>query len=206
LAAIAIAYVLDRIDAWARAHLVKPHRLALGRALAVALIVLPVLAPAAALVRSRATNDSTRVVADQWVAADVAPGSTILLESFTPNLSSDRYRLLIARRGALQEWPKGQKIRTGGYFGRLGGGWCRGDADLPTAIGAQGVDLILLSGSFIEEYRAERADYPCEAAVYDELLARYPVIETFDHEDAALGGPVLVLDADADTPPNADRT
>ena len=73
--------------------------------------------------------------------------------------------------------------------------WCRGDGDLPTAIREHEVDYILLSGSFIEEYRAQRADYPCETEVYEDLLAMYPVVETFDREDASLGGTILVLDA-----------
>ena len=60
-----------------------------------------------------------------------------------------------------------------------------------------GVDYILLSGSFITRYAEERQDRACQGAVYETLLDTYPVIETFDAEDASLGPPVLVLEVGA---------
>ena len=77
------------------------RRVAAVRLLAVAVLVLPVLVPSASLVLSRATNDATRVVAAAWVDANMPEGSTLLVESLTPNLSSERYRILIAREGEL---------------------------------------------------------------------------------------------------------
>ena len=113
-----------------------------------------------------------------------------------PKRAIDRYELLLAHNGKLLTWPefRGQ-LRPSGFFGALGEQWCQGDDDLMAAIEQRNVDYILLSGSFINRYERERASRPCSWGVYDALLKAYPVIDTFDREDAGLGDPVLVLRA-----------
>jgi hypothetical protein len=62
------------------------------------------------------------------------------------------------------------------------------------------VDLIVLSGLFIDLLRAEATRFPEMHAVYDALLAAYPVVREFDADDAPLGYPVLILDPSATRP------
>ena len=214
MAALGIAYLVAGIETTARARLAgraEGRRLLIARLAVVALILLPLVMPTIDLVRGRATNDDTRVVAERWVEANIPLGATLLIETYTPSLRSDRYDLLIARDGELVRWQdyRNQR-RPGGFYGSLGDHWCIGGGDLPAAITEHGVDYILISDSFIDRYDAERERYPCESAVYQQLLATYPVIAVFDRDDAALGDTVRVLqvgdreEAPSPTPSVAD--
>ena len=208
LAALGIAFLLDRAEGLVRARTAASlggRRLIVARLAVTALLVVPMLVPTIGLVWGRATDDDTRVVSAHWVETNIAPGTTVLIETYAPGLRSDRYELLIARDGELVTWQEYRnQVRPGGYYGSLGDHWCVGTADLDAAILERGVDYILVSDSFIDRYRAERARYPCESALYEGLLATYPAIEVFDHEDAALGPAVTVLRVGPAPEPSSD--
>jgi Dolichyl-phosphate-mannose-protein mannosyltransferase len=197
LAALGIGFLLDRTEGLVRARTslgLGGRRLMAARLAVTALLVVPMLIPTIGLVWGRASNDDTRVVAADWVETNIPPGTTLLIETYTPGLRSDRYELLIARDGELKTWQEHRnQVRPGGFYGSLGDQWCIGTGDLEASILERGVDYILVSDSFISRYRAERARYPCESALYERLLATYPAIAVFDHEDAALGPLVTVL-------------
>jgi hypothetical protein len=199
LAAIGAAWLVDRADGRLAAR-VTPRWLRFGRIVVACLLVLPIAVPTLGLVRSLAVTDDSRLRAIEWLEQEVPPGSTLLIDIFTTPVRVDRYDVRIGLLDSLVRWQDlSPKLRPTG-FGSIGETWADTPDSLLRAIDREGVDLIVLSGLFVDLLRAEATRFPEMHAVYEALLAAYPVVRTFDADDAPLGYPVLVLDPSATRP------
>jgi hypothetical protein len=198
-AAIGAAYLLSRLDA--RLADWRPGRwLWLPRVIAACLLILPLAGPTTITVQAEARGDDTRLKAIGWLHANVPDGSTLLIDSYTTQVSSDRYDVLIARGGELVRWSDvDSKLRPDGYFATMAGEWYGTPDELLRAIAIEGVDYVVLTGLWIDLFRGQAATYPKQLATYEALLDAFPVAESFDHTDAPMGWPITILRA-ADTP------
>ncbi len=200
LVAIGAVFLLTGADQWL-AQRVSRRPLRAARIVVAMVLVAPLILPTATNVWPRLMNDDTRVRAIEWVHENIPDGATLLTDPYTTQVSSERYRILIGRDGELRTWPEvSDSLRPVGFFGVLGNAWKeRRPAELLEAIEAEGVDYVMLSQLWLDLYEAERDTYPVEHAVYEALLKAYPVVETFDRTDGALGRSVIVLEV-----PSAD--
>ena len=140
------------------------------------------------VVRDYGTTDDTRRLAIAWVDANIPEGSTLLIDPFTTSVETDRYEVLVANEGELVPWSDvSPKLRPEGVFPNIGAAWTRSPDALLDAIATHGVDYIMLSTLWIDQFRAEADSYPREVAVYETLLDAFPVVETFDRADAPIG-------------------
>lgn len=84
-------------------------------------LIAPVVPSAYGEVSNRFLNRDTRVIALNWIEANVPKGSTILLESSTPALSVDDYDVVVADKGRLVRWEEASRsARPIGYVGNFG--------------------------------------------------------------------------------------
>ena len=122
------------------------------------------------------------------------PEATLFLDSFTAQAPSDRYEVLISGGDRLVRWSDvSDKVRPDGVFATIGDTWVRSPAALLDEIEVRHVGYVLLSRYWIDAYHAEREAYPEAVRLYDALVSAYPVVETFDRDDGALGWDVLIL-------------
>lgn len=178
VAAIGAVHVAGRIESQ-RIRLVRGAWLHGMRVAVVGLLVIPLLSPTASLVWARLTNDDVRIGATEWLESNVPRGSTLVVESYTPQVSSDDYHLLVARSGSLIPWPELSDQLRPAWAGILGHELReRSPGSLAEEIEANDADYVLLS-TFAKRYRAEAEDYPNELAVYEMLLDAYPTVQTF---------------------------
>ena len=193
LAAVGAAYLADRTErrlaakwpgAWLRA----------SAAVVAALMVLPLVVPTAEQVSAYASGDDTRLSANEWINANAPPGSTILVDSYSAQVSSDTYDVRFVYQGEIASWSDdfGQ-ARPFGYIGRLGGQWLGSPDELVAAIAEAGVDYIALSDTWIDLFREEATNYPEVLPRYQVLLDTYPLVARFDRTTNRLGAPVSIL-------------
>ena len=82
----------------------------LTRVTAAALLVVPAVVPTVATIGAHAVNDDTRIRAIEWVHRNVPDGSTLLVDSYTPQVSSGRYDVVVVKGGRLM---RGRTTREG---------------------------------------------------------------------------------------------
>jgi hypothetical protein len=193
LAAIGTTWLVDRVDG--RLASGAPPRLSwIGRVIVACLLVLPSVVPTLGQVRALAVTDDSRMRAIEWLERELPPGATVLIDTFTTPLPADRYDVRVAFIDGLARWRDiSPKLRPTG-FGPIGATWTDTPESLLQAIEREGVDMVVVSGLFLERLRAEASDFPEAFAVYEALLNAYPVVQRFDADDAPLGLPVLFLD------------
>lgn len=194
LAAIAAVFLLGRLDSLLVAR--RPGRwIWVVRAVVAVVLVGPLLQPTFDGVRARATNDDTRLRAIEWVRENVPEGSTLLTDSYTTQLATDRYDIVIAERGTLVHWADiSDKLRPDGYFASIAGEWFGTPEELMAAMEDEGVEYLMLADVWIDLFRDAAETYPDQLATYEALLDTYPVIETFDDDDASAGWHISIHD------------
>lgn len=154
-------------------------------------------------------NEDTRTLAFEWIMSNVAPGSRILGESYTPQLPNDLFRLYGVENGRIIPNHSSRyfflpinNIIPFGSIGRLR------DAD---AIDRARIDYVVLSSQY-DRRRAEPFHSGQEAAyaetkreidLYEELMDRYSLIyETWPVRGKIAGNHVRIYQtspADAGT-------
>jgi hypothetical protein len=140
-------------------------------------------------------NQDQRLLAIEWLHQNVPDGATLLLDSYTTPVSSQRYQVLMARDGELVPWSDiSPKLRPFGP-GPIASGWRGSPGELLEAIEASRVDYIVVSHTWMDLYRAEESSYPMEVATYDALMHAFPVAETFQSDDDPIGWHVTILQA-----------
>ena len=141
-------------------------------------------------IRAKAADDDTRLRAIDWIHANVPDGATILVDSYTTQVSSDRYEVLMTWGGELHRWSDvSDKLRPDGWFSTIGAEWHGTPARLLETLATHDVDYVVLNQQWIDLYRARGPSGRDLVAVYDGLLAAFPVVRTFDHDDASVGWP-----------------
>lgn len=194
-AAIGAAFLLDRVEARVSAWRPGQWR-ALSRAAAASFVVLSLVPSTTGFVAAQAASDDTRIRAIDWIHENVEAGATVLIDSYSAQLSSERFDVLVAHVGELVRWSDlSPKVRPDGYFGRIGEHWLGAPTELLETIEDHDVQYVVLAKLWIDLYDTEAPAFPKGNAVYDALLRAYPVIEEFDSKDAPLGWHILVLDA-----------
>lgn len=190
-AVIALAVVLDRVDRWLSIRFSSSKAL---RYIAVALLVAPLGWRGLQESWTRATDSDTRVVALRWAQKNVPQGATVLVETYAPALAATQYRVLIAHGDRLVPWSSLSKLRRpSGFYGSLGDIARPDDAKaVIDMIEAGAVDYIFLS-NWVNRYRAEKAIYGKELAMYELILDSYPTVRTFSGADADRGPMIRVL-------------
>ena len=198
LLAIAMAFVLSRAQV-RLADRIDGRAVRTVAVLLAAALVLPLTLPTADFAWSRLQNDDVRFLAIDWIHENVPDGATLLTDTYTTQVRSDRYDVVVAQENELVHWADyAAKLRPYGYFGQLPSNWTeRTPEELLADIEAIGVDYIVLARPWIDFYEAEQDAYAHELAVYQALLDSYPVVAEFDGRDAALGWTQLILDADS---------
>ncbi len=90
LAAIGAVFLAHRLELRLRPRL--PAFVTYGARIAVAaLLLVPVAIPTAEMVWSRATTDDVRVEAAKWMDANIPAGSTLVIESYVPQVLAEEY-------------------------------------------------------------------------------------------------------------------
>jgi hypothetical protein len=194
-AAIGAAFLLSLLDtrlaAWRPGRWLIPVRVVVA-----CLLVFPLLGPSITNVQAEARNDDTRLKAIDWLHANVPDGSTLLIDSYTTQVSSDRYDVLIAKGGELVRWSDvDPKLRPDGYFATMAGEWYGTPEELLAAIKVEQVDYVVLTDLWINLFRDQAVTYPAQLATYEALLEAFPVVESFDSSDAPIGWPITILQA-----------
>jgi hypothetical protein len=167
-----------------------------GRLVVAASLIGPLAGPTLASVGPQATNDDTRIRAIEWFEEHVPPGSSVLIDSSTAQLSSDRYDVWIAALEGLVRWKDvHDKARPEGYFGILGEQWTRTPEELLAQVREYEIDCVVLADTWIDLASADpSASYAI--ADYQALLDTFPIVDRFDREDASLGPAITVLGVD----------
>ena len=158
------------------------------------LLVWPLVQPTLRQVSAHVDGDHTSLHAIEWIGANVPPGATLLVDSYSTQVSVDDYDVRMVYQGEMIPWTEfSPKARPDGYFGRLGGQWFGSPDELIAAIEAADVDYIALSDIWIELFRAEVDTYPDVLPRYQAILDTYPQVARFDNETSSLGSPVTIL-------------
>jgi branched-subunit amino acid ABC-type transport system permease component len=149
--------------------------------LVVALGVVLLLPPVVEAFAQGVTLD-TRDIAKAWIDGHVPRGSKVLVEQYTPPISRDEYEVFAALRGELQ------RDRTPrGFKGVLG------DMKSLGELRAKRIEYVVLSNTYLDRYRAERAEYPDEVHLYEELLEGSDLLYELRPPPRSKGPAILVL-------------
>lgn len=131
------------------------------------------------------TGGETRTLAWRWIIDHVPPGSSVLVEAYTPQLPAGLYRVFEVEGGGLWPAAPGRRLYVvpRGIVGTL--------AD-PGLVGRAGIDYVVLANHY-DRRLAEAARYPRELAVYQALMARHELVyEALPGRGVATGLPVRV--------------
>ena len=191
--AVGAAFLADHIQR--RLEPRWPRAWSQASAVAVAgLMVWPLAQPTLGQVSAHVAGDNTSLHANEWISANVPLGSTLLVDSYSTQVSSADYDVRIVYQNEIIPWLEfSPKARPDGFFRRLGGQWFGGPDELIAAIEEADVDYIALSDIWVELFRAEVETYPDVLPRYEAILDAYPQVARFDRETSRLGSPVSIL-------------
>ena len=175
---------------WSRSHLPEKTK-QLASAAVAAVVLIPSAAGAVGALRERA-ND-TRDQAQEWVIANVPPGSTVVVEHLQIGLRDQPSTFLFPMGGAgcldakkllstKVKYDEVQTARKGSKIVDLGN-------IAPDRIGTCRADYAILS--YYDLYLAERSRYPRELATYQALLGANRTVALFRPKKGEIGGPVI---------------
>ena len=190
---IGIAYCLDYLAAKLPvAGKTGASKLIMPAMMLVAIV--PAISVSVPQVLARAQNLDTRAQATNWVKETFAPGSRLLLESYTPSLSSKEYAVVVADEGQLVLWSSiAENIRPPSFYGSMVRRW--GSTDYETFlkhVREQNIEAVLLSNWHLRfDREAER--YPGNKAFYDALFANLQIAKRFVPKEGLLGPQITVL-------------
>jgi hypothetical protein len=193
LAAIGAAYLADRVFRRLDARWRHPWPRVASLVMA-GLLLVPLIPPLVENLAASTNGDDTRLRTNAWVEERVPPGSTLLIDSYTTQVSSDDYDVRVIQDGRIVPWQETHdKAHPDGYFGVLAGQWVGSPDELIEAVEEAGVDYVFLSDIWIDLLRREIDRYPTLPANYQILLDTFPTIERFDADDAEHGSPITIL-------------
>jgi hypothetical protein len=157
LVAIGFVYIIFNVSERLSARVSGKQVSALA-ALIIVLAVVPLLSGTVSIAMAKAQNRDPRVVAYDWLMDNLPRGSSVLLESYTPQLSVDDFRVLVAREGSILSWADAERSkRPPGYFGSIGGGLSTRNHEFAVEeLRVAGVEYVVVDGWY-DRYRNEAA-------------------------------------------------
>ena len=195
LGAVAAVFLLDRVQRKLSGRLAR-RWLQVGGVVVALLLVWPLLSPTIDLVSTRATGSDIRLRANEWILDNVPAGSTLLVDSYTTQVSSDVYDLRLIHHGEIKEWSEfSSRSRPRGFFEIMTTQWYGTPDELLEAIEAEGIDYIALGDIWLDVFHGEGEDYAYPLALCETLEEAYPIAARFDRDDGRLGWPVTLLSA-----------
>jgi hypothetical protein len=129
----------------------------------------------------------TRTLAREWMMNHVPAGSRVLLETYTPEFSVDRYKMFLVDEGGrlaavqVNTTVSGAVFRPDGQVGRLKN---------PDAIHQERIEHMVIS-SWYERFRAERERYPDIVATYETLMRMGTLVYEVQRTPGVNGGPTI---------------
>ncbi len=184
------AVAIVGIGRWLSGVLRSPYKAVITAAVAAAAAA-PSLASARDKIAERAVD--TRALAANWAAANIQPGSKVLIEHLELGLRNRPWHFLfpIGEAGCvdgLRVLAKGmkyedlQKLRKGGPIVDLG------NVD-PARLDSCHADVAILT--YYDLYRSEASQFPRELDNYQRLLAGGRTVAKFVPSRGRIGGPVV---------------
>ncbi len=160
-----------------------------------ALALTAIMAPSFAIAQSRAAErmNDTRQMASRWINANVAKGSTVLIEHFAFDLIDRPMRFLfpMGKEGCLDAvallkghiaYSKVESIRQS-----------RSNIDIGTVAANQRrtcqANYAILTQ--FDRYAAEKARFPAEYASYAQIIQSGRIVATFSPVTGVAGGPIV---------------
>lgn len=205
LVAIGVAVGIDEISSavirLARRRAERRHAPPVSQAVRMAITVvigvLLVVPPAAETLeksRARLFNNDTRVLAERWIDKNLPLNASILLETYAPQLSTEKYDVLVISGGEIRRWADVSKHRRPMPFGSENLG-ISSVAPLKRLrmIEMASPDYIVIS-NWYDRAAAERERYPNVYDFYKELLGHANLIKEFSPNSGTLGPKIRILE------------
>jgi hypothetical protein len=142
---------------------------------------------------TRARLNDTRQLASQWARKNIAPGSSVLLESFAFDILPQPWRFLFPFGDVgcvdVREYLGGKVQFSTVEAGR----GARANVDYGTVAETKRAtcrsDYAILTQA--DRYAAERTTFPAQDAAYRALIARGTVVASFYPQEGRVGGPIV---------------
>lgn len=193
LACIGIALALSRLAQMLgeRAKL----RMAISIA-ATILILTPLAQTTYAEATARAFNHDTRTRSMDWIGANLPAHTPILLEAFSPALSTEEFDVRTTAQGEIVRWADNSgRVRVIANFGHHAEQWPHPAESFIAAARAAGVRYVVTS-EWPGLYAAESDVYPREHLFYETLSRELHLVHAFDPEPNELGPPIMLYSLD----------
>jgi 4-amino-4-deoxy-L-arabinose transferase-like glycosyltransferase len=200
LACIGIALALDRLMQLLRDR----ARLRLAISIAASILILAPLAHTTYFeATARAFNHDTRARSMKWIQANLPRGTPILLEAFSPALSSEEFDVRISSQGEIVRWTdRSGRVRVIANFGHHAEQWTGSAESFIAAARAAGVQYVATS-EWPGLYARERNAYPRQHLFYETLARELRLVRAFNPTANEWGPPVMLYALD---PPEAAQT
>lgn len=190
LLCIFAAAALVALAEWASQRLGLRHR---GVAIAGAALVAAIPSAAGAVAQSVERDNDTRGQAVRWAAANIPPGSSIVVEHLELSLRDKPWTVLypLGAAGCIDgkailsspvKFDEVEKLRSGAPIVDLG-------SVEPARLASCRADFAMLV--YYDLYLAERDDFPNQTKTYERLLAGAPTLALFRPQPGRAGGPVV---------------
>lgn len=199
LACIGMALALARIF-----ELIGDRRkLRLAMSIAAPLLIWTPLAPVTYVdATARAFNRDTRARSMEWIVENLPRGTPILLEAFSPALSSEEFEVLTTASNDIVRWAdRSGRVRIIANFGHHAEQWTGSPESFLAAARAAGARFITTT-EWPGLYSRERDIYPRQHHFYETLARELRLVQAFEPAPGELGPPVMLyaLDPPASTP------
>jgi len=200
LAAIGIALALSRLFEMIAERL----RLRLASLIVAPILILAPLAHVTYIdATARAFNQDTRTRSMAWIREHLQPGTTILLEAFSPALSTEEFDVRVPNQGRIRPWSEQSgRVRVIANFGHHAEQWPGSAESYLAAARAAGVQYITTS-EWPGLYAANSDQYPRQHLFYETLAHELRLVQAFGPAPNELGPPVMLYSLD---PPEPART
>lgn len=140
----------------------------------------------------KALNRDTRVIAAEWIKGNIAGNSVIAVETHTPQLPMDHYRLLIPGRSGLvaaeEVWEL--KKRPPGFYGSFG--------HMPVAVADVRSQFVtraeyVVTNGWEERYFKECERYARQCRIYEFIREDFDEVRVFHPDGDVLGGKIAIF-------------
>lgn len=175
---------------WLTAQIGRQKALS-GAGLIFAGLAIPMLFTAVADARERLVD--TRALSSAWASEHIPKGSTVLIEYLAIDLLHQDWTILYpAGEGGCIDAVKALKgqVRVSTVAGLRGN---RAIIDIgtlaPSTLATCKADYAIYTD--YDRYRAERALFPAETAIYEKLARGGSILKTFAPQTGAIGGPIV---------------
>lgn len=133
------------------------------------------------------SGTDTRTLAREWMMKHVPAGSRVLLETYTPEFSVERYKMFLVDGEGRLAAVKVNTTVSGALFQPDGTVGSLRDHD---AIHQERIEYMVIS-DWYERFRAERERYPEIVATYEELMGMGTLVYEARRTPGVNGGPTI---------------